>query len=70
MKRILLIAVLSTVVIGALGMMAVMAKGPPLFASLGPSIAIQPTSPHRRFARSWDVALGHLIAFGIGVTAV
>jgi CBS-domain-containing membrane protein len=70
MKRAFFIAVLSAVVIGLIGLVAVWAKLPLLFASLGPSVAIQTASPQRRSARAWNVAVGHLIALGVGVAAL
>jgi CBS-domain-containing membrane protein len=70
MKRTFFIAVSSAIVIGLIGLLAVWAKLPLLFASLGPSVAIQTTSPQRCSARPWNVAVGHLIALGVGVAAL
>lgn len=70
LKTWLLIAILAVIVVGLIGLIAVWANIPLLFASLGPSVAIQVSTPQRRIARPWNVAVGHLIALGIGIAAV
>lgn len=56
--------------IGLIGLIAVWAAIPVLFASLGPTVAIQASSPQLSIARPWNVAVGHLIALGVGIGIV
>ena len=64
------IAVAAASVIALIGLIAVWADIPLLFASLGPTVAIQASTPQQRIALPWNVAAGHLIALGIGVAAL
>lgn len=66
----LTIAAAAGIVIALIGLIATWAGIPLLFASLGPSVAIQASSPQQPIARPWNVAAGHLIALGIGVAAL
>lgn len=66
----LALAVSAGVTIAVIGLIAIWAGIPLLFASLGPTVAIQASTPRRRIAKPWNVAAGHLIALGVGVAAV
>ncbi|MFL6719136.1 MAG: HPP family protein [Burkholderiaceae bacterium] len=54
-------------IIGALGMAVGM---PWLFPSLGPTIAIQTTTPDAPAAQPWNVVVGHLLGLASGFAAV
>ncbi len=60
----------SAITLGVIGSLAIAAGLPWLFASLGPSIAIQSGSPRQPMARPWNVAVGHFTALGTGYFAV
>ena len=64
------IALAAGSVIALVGLLAIWVGIPLLFASLGPTVAIQASTPQQRIARPWNVAAGHLIALGIGVAAL
>ena len=70
LRRYFTIASAAAVVIALIGLIAIWAGIPLLFASLGPTVAIQASKPRQRIAYPWNVAAGHLIALGIGVAAL
>ena len=66
----LTIAAAAAIVVGLIGLIAIWASIPLLFASLGPTVVIQAGKPQQRIAYPWNVAAGHLIALGVGVAAL
>lgn len=64
------IAAACGIVIGLIGLIAVWANMPFLLASLGPTLAIQTTTPQQPSAHPWNVSVGNLIGLGVGVLAV
>ncbi|MGE5385979.1 MAG: HPP family protein [Betaproteobacteria bacterium] len=63
-------AMASAVALGIIGLLGWAAGMPWLFPSLGPTVAIQTTSPHSPGARPWNVIGGHLIGIGAGFIAL
>jgi hypothetical protein len=58
------------ILIGLIGVFAVVAGYPWLFASLGPTAALQATMPDASVSRPWNVAVAHVVALGAGLAAV
>jgi hypothetical protein len=60
----------AAILVGLVGVFGKLAGYPWLFASFGPTAALQVTMPQMRMSRAWNVAAGHLIAVGIGFAAI
>ncbi|QGM96372.1 HPP family protein [Methylocystis parvus] len=63
-------ALLSALVMGLVGLLAVLVRQPWLFPSLGPTIFLLATSPADPAARPWNVFLGHAIGVAAGFGAL
>jgi hypothetical protein len=56
--------------VGAIGLLAVCSQTPWLFASLGPTIAMQCMDPGKAAVRPWNIAAGHSIGVFSGFISV
>jgi CBS-domain-containing membrane protein len=63
-------AAAAAAVVVAIGSLSVWVQQPWLFASLGPTVVIQITSPEKPIARPWNVAIGHLLALAVAMLAI
>lgn len=63
-------ALASAIVLGLIGLLGMVAGMPWLFPSLGPTIAIQTTTPNAPGGRPWNVMLGHMIGMTAAFIAV
>lgn len=63
-------AAIAAVLLGAIGVFGKFAGYPLLFASLGPTAALQVTAPQLQMSRPWNVVVGHLIGIAVGYAAV
>lgn len=70
MTRVLLQAVLSALVLGAIGAASVLASQPLLVPSLGASVLLQVHLPEQASARPWNTAIGQLCGVAAGYGAV
>jgi hypothetical protein len=60
----------AALVVAFLGLTGVWAGRPWLFASLGPTAALQAAAPDLPMSRPWNVAVSHLIGLAVGILAV
>jgi hypothetical protein len=60
----------AAVLIGLVGTFGTLAGYPWLFASFGPTAALQVTMPQMPMSRALNVAVGHLLAVGVGFAAI
>ncbi|WP_313707104.1 HPP family protein [Massilia sp.] len=60
----------AALVLGLVGLGGILAGVPWLFPSLGPTVAIQASTPTQPSARPWNVCAGHLIGLACGIAAV
>lgn len=65
-----LAAVAAAVIVGLIGLFAVFAGHPWLFASLGPTAVMQAVMPELPASRPWNVAAGHVLALAMALFAV
>lgn len=63
-------AFMSAFALGVIGVLGMVAGIPWLFPSLGPTVAIQTTSPNSPGARPWNVIVGHLVGMCSGFLAL
>jgi hypothetical protein len=63
-------AMISGLVIGAIGSFAISADEPWLFPSLGPTVFIQAVTPSASGARIWNTIVGHAIGLLAGFVAL
>jgi len=56
--------------LGAIGLLGIWAGIPWLFPSLGPTVALQASSPELPVSRPWNVAGGHLVGLACGLLVV
>ncbi len=60
----------AALVVAFLGLTGAWAGRPWLFASLGPTAALQAAAPDLPMSRPWNVAISHLIGLAVGILAV
>lgn len=65
-----LAALLSALVMGAIGALGIWAGQAWLFPSLGPTVFLQAVTPEEPSARPWNVLVGHAIGVAAGLAAL
>jgi hypothetical protein len=66
----MVLPITAALVVAFLGLAGLWAGRPWLFASLGPTAALQAAAPDLPMSRPWNVAASHLIGLAIGILAV